>query len=184
MALDFKFRKRLILGAVGLLVVADAALIAYSVRESSAARTPQEILNEETRQFLLSKADVERAQKIRKDIPATQADCDKLENSLPPAQGGYSAVESELAAVARKAGVKIIGTTFHEKAVPGKPFVQVILETAVEGDYPGIVKFLNGLQKLHGLYIVDEVMVGNASPNASGTLRINLHVETYFRAAS
>jgi Tfp pilus assembly protein PilO len=183
MARDFTVRKRLILGALGLLIAADTALIAYSWHADSASRTPQQIFAEESQQLKLLKADVERAQKIRKDIPAIQRDCDRFEGSLPPAASGYSTLVGDLEGIARKAGVKIAGVNFHEKQLADKPFVQVILDTTIEGDYPGVVRFVNGVQKAQGLYIVNDLTLGTSSQNVGGTLRVNLHLQTYFRAA-
>ena len=99
---DFTLRKRMILGGVILLVLADVALAAYSWRLSSAPRAPREQLAAETTQHGILKADIKRAQDIRENIPAIQKDCDLFEQSLFPASSGYSSVRSELGATAKK----------------------------------------------------------------------------------
>ncbi len=181
---DFTVRKRIILGALSALLVADTALAVYSWRLSSAPRTPKQVLAQESQQLKLLEADVMRARKIRKDMPAIQQDCDRFEQSLPPAAKGYSAVESELGEVAKKSGVRIAGLNFHSQEVPNRPLSEVSLDAAIEGDYTNVVHFLNGLQKSQGLYIVNDLSLASSPQNAGGGLRVNLHMQTYFRTAS
>src|SRR5437899_8504562 len=100
---DFTARKRVILGSLTLLVLADIALAAYSWQLSSAPRGPQHRVQEITQQDLL-RADIRRAQAIRDSIPAIQKDCERFEQSLSPASSGYSSVRAELGSIARKSG--------------------------------------------------------------------------------
>src|SRR5438094_4966783 len=108
---DFTARKRMILGGVTLLVLADVALAAYSWQLSSAPRAPQHHGQEITQQDLL-RADIRRAQSIRDSIPAIQKDCDRFEQSLLPASSGYSSVRSELGSIARPSGSLLEGISF------------------------------------------------------------------------
>ena len=71
----------------------------------SAGRQPQEELAILTRNRDLLRADITRAQEIRKKIPAIKDDCDKFEESLYPASKGYSSVSAELDSIAGKSGL-------------------------------------------------------------------------------
>jgi Tfp pilus assembly protein PilO len=181
MASDFSVKKRLILGALGLLVAADAALIGYSLHNASVSGAPQETLAAASLELKLLKADVERGQKIRKEMPAIQEECDRFEKAMPPVTTGYSTVVAELGEIARKAGVQIAGVAFHESQVQDRPFSQVNLDLSIEGRYADVVRFLNGVQKTRGLYIVNELSLGAGSQSAGGSLRVNLRMQTYFR---
>ena len=66
---DFTARKRVILGGLTLLVLADVALAAYSWQLSSAPRGPQHRVQEITQQDLL-RADIRRAKSMLKCAPA------------------------------------------------------------------------------------------------------------------
>lgn len=178
---DFTPRKRATLGALGLLVAADIGLAVYSWHAGAQTGSPQQTLVQESQQLRLLKADIERAQKIRTQMPTIQQDCDRFEKSLASAASGYSTVESDLGEVSRKAGVKIAALNFHQKEVPNRPVSRVELEAVIEGDYASVVRFLNGLQKSPGLYIVNDLSLASSAQNASGALRVNLHLETYFR---
>ncbi len=59
---DFTVRKRIILGGVILLVLADVGLAAYSWQLSSALQMPQQQRAVESKQHDLLKADIKRAQ--------------------------------------------------------------------------------------------------------------------------
>src|SRR5215471_10757664 len=143
---DFTFRRRLILAVLALLLVADVGLITYTLRNSSGSTAPQQRLAQETERLKLLKADVERAQRIRSEMPTVQADCDRFEQSMAPSSAGYSTVVAELAEIARKAGVRIGGVSFRETEIQNKPFSQIAIEATVDGPYTNVVRFLNGLQ--------------------------------------
>jgi Tfp pilus assembly protein PilO len=74
---------------------------------------------------------------------------------------------------------------FHEKEVTGRNLTELTLESSVTGDYNGIVRFLNDLQRSKHVYIVDGLDVDSQTSGQGpvGALRINLHMRTYFRKA-
>ena len=183
MAYNFPLRRRVILTGLGLLVAADLGLLAYSWPSSAATRSPQQVLALESQQLKLLKADVERAREIRRQMPSIQQDCERFERSLPAASSGYSALVSELGVTARASGVKIAGQTFRGKEVPARAFLQVDMEATVDGDYTSVVRFLNGLQKSDRLFIVNNLTLASSPQDAGGSLRVNLHLQTYFRAS-
>ena len=178
---NFTMRRTVILSGLGLLLAADIALAAYNWRSGAGVRTPQQMLAVESQQLKLLKADVERARGIRKQMPAIQQDCERFEKSLPPASSGYSSLVSQLGGVAKSAGVKVTSLTFKTTEVAKKPFLQVTMEATIEGDYTSVVRFLNGLQKSDGLFIVNDLSLASSPQIAGGALRVNLHLQTYFR---
>ncbi len=112
---------------------------------------------------------------------------DEFEASLVPAPKGYSAISEELADVAKKNHVEIDEQKFHQKEVSGRDLTELEIETSVTGEYGGIVRFLNGLQRSKSVYIVDSLQVESdqqiAGKNLPGSLKVNLHLRTYFRKA-
>src|SRR5579862_9683197 len=116
---DFKLERRLIIFGLVLLVAADIALAVYGWN-LSAGRQPQDELAVLTRNRDLLRADIARAQEIRKKIPAIQEDCDKFEESLYPANKGYSSVSAELDAIANKAGLSIESSGFRQTDIKGR----------------------------------------------------------------
>jgi hypothetical protein len=183
---DFTARKRIILGSVILLVLADVALAAYSWQLSSAPLSPRQPGTLEIRPQDLMRADIKRAQAIRDNIPAIQKDCDRFEQSLFPASSGYSAIRSELGAIARKSGTRLADLSFKPTDVPSRGMTEVVIDATVDGDYKSVIGFLNGLQRSNSLYAVDSLTLATDSTNqtSGNVIKVALHVKTYFRTAA
>jgi Tfp pilus assembly protein PilO len=183
---EFTFRKQAIVAGVVLLVLADVALAAYSWRLASAPQSPREQWSLEMKQHDLLKADIKRAQDIRDKIPAIQKNFDQFENSLFPASSGYSAVTSELGEIARKSGVQLVDRSFRQSEIPSRGMTQVIVDATIDGDYKSVIQFLNGVQRSPNLYEVDALALATESANQgpSGTIKVSVHLKTYFRTAA
>jgi len=179
---DFTFRRRVILGGLTVLLLADAGLAALSWRMASAPKTPEQELARQAKQLKLLKSDIDRVEKIKKDLPQTVADFSRFENSLLPAGTGYSTVTAEVGDLAKKAGLRMQGINFHQNEVKGRPMLEIQLEVQVEGDYPAVVKFLNGLQRSPDVYVVDSLELASQAQSKANDIRVNLHMRTYFRS--
>jgi Tfp pilus assembly protein PilO len=182
---NFKLRKRFVVAGLTLLVTADLMLFAYSWRLSSAPRTPKQELITENQQLQVLRADIRRAEEIKQKMPTTQKDCDKFEHSLRQANAGYSAVTAEIGAIAAKSSLRLDGLTFKQKQISNRNLEVVDLEAAVNGDYSSVVRFVNGLQRSESIYEIDSLTVaGNSNSqnrSSNGSVRVLLHMKTYFR---
>ena len=182
---DIQFTKRLIFIALGLLLLLDVGFAYYDVKMSSASENPQLDLADKTLQLGILKADVKRANDIRQGIPEVQKKFDQFESSLPPASKGYSIISQEMDEAARDTHLVVSGTKYQQKDLSGHNLTELELESSVSGDYVGIVRFLNRLQRSKNVYVVDSLEVDSESPGqaGAGTLRITLRLRTYFRKA-
>ena len=184
---SFSFRRRLIMVGLGVLLLADLALAGFSWHSSTALRTPMAALEAESHKLGLLNSDIERAEKIRHDLPATIADCNRFDASLLPASTGNSALTAELDELAKKSGVQIQSLALRHKEIAGRNLTQVDLDTTVSGNYTNIVKFMNSVQRSKNFYIVESLNLQAEGQNAStpaSALRIGLHMKTYFRTAA
>jgi len=181
---SFSVKRQLILIGLGLLLVADLALAAYSWQSSTALRTPMAQLKEDSHKLDLLNGDVERAERIRHDLPATVADYDRFDASLLPASSADSTVTAELDELARKSGLQIESLNLHHKEIPGRNLTLVDLDTAVGGDYTNIVKFMNNLQRSHNFYIVESLNLQAQGQGGPAVMRIGLKMKTYLRTAA
>ena len=182
---SFSVKRQMILIGLGLLLVADLALAAYSWESSTALRTPMAQLKEDSHKLDLLNSDIERAERIRHDLPATVADYDRFDASLLPASTADSAVTAELDQLARKSGLRIESLNFRYKELPGRNLTELDLDTAVDGDYANIVKFMNNLQRSHNFYIVESLnLQAQGQGNGASAMRIGLKMKTYFRTAA
>jgi hypothetical protein len=134
----------------------------------------------------LVKADVKRASEIRGRIPQVLKEFDQFEGTLLPASKGYSVLSQEMDEYAHDTRVVKEDVKYHEKKdVSGRNLSELTLDVSVMGDYSGIVGFLNHLQRSKNVYIVDSLAVDTATSGQApaGTLRVILHLRTFFRKA-
>jgi hypothetical protein len=177
-------KRRVILAGLSILLAGDLALAAYSWHTANTLRRPMAQLVADSRKLQLLRADVDRADRIRHDLPATVADCERFEGSLLPASTGNSAVTAELDDLAKKSGLQIQAVAFHHKDLIGRNLTEVELEALVTGEYSSIVKFMNGLQHSRNSYAVDSVALQAEGQNTPNGVRVGLHMRTYFRTAA
>jgi len=182
---NFPLQKKLIVGGLVVLFAGDVALAYFTVRLSGSREERQQALAGQTRQLALVKADVARATEIRKSRPEVLKRLDEFETSLLPTTKGYSVVAKELDQFARETRVLKDDVKYHEKEVSGRNLTEIDMEVAINGEYTGIVQFLNKLQRSKTVYIIDalEVESQSAGQGPAGALKVNLHLRTYFRKA-
>lgn len=178
-------QKRMVIGLLALLVLADVALAAYSWQLTSAPQTPQQELALQTKQLEVLRADIKRGESIRQLTPAIQRDCERFEQSLLSESDGYSSVTAELDAVAKKAGAQIESRDFKKKEIPNRSVEEVAIDITVNGEYTSVVRFLNGLQRSQNIYAVDGLALASDTQNqgANGPIKVSVHMKTYFRTA-
>lgn len=178
-----KVKKRLILTGLAVLLLVDLALAAYSYRTALVTRRPMQELQAEAKKLQLLRADIDRADRIRHDLPATVAECDRFEGSLLPASTGASAITTELDDLAAKSRVQLQSIAFHHKNI-GRNLTMVDLDVSVAGDYASIVRFMNGLQRSKTAYAVGSLALQTEGQGGAIALHVALQMKTYFRAAA
>jgi Tfp pilus assembly protein PilO len=181
----FAFKKRATMVFLTALILADIALGVYTWNLASGQSAQQELATLQRNAKLL-KADIEYAQRTRRDIPAIQKQCDQYEHSMFPASSGYSSVTADLNALAAKSGVRLGASTFHSSEVKGhEQLKELNIDAGVTGSYSGVVHFLNALQRSANLYAVESLSARPEGQNQGpkGLLQVALHIKTYFRAS-
>jgi hypothetical protein len=183
---DFKRKKVILLVVLGTLLAADIAMTIFSVQAASSNMSPQRQLATQAALAKLLRADVKRAHEIEIAFPKTVQDCEQFENSLPPADIGYSVVSGELQDLSQKAGLQITSLSFHPKDSTTHGVKEVSLDATIGGDYQSMVRFLNGLQHSKNHYVVDDLTLANdrGASGAQTDVRVNLHMKSYFRAVA
>jgi hypothetical protein len=183
---DINLQRKLTIGALAILLLADLAFAYFNSRLSAAREIPAEqMLAAQSRQVATMRDDIKRATMIRKGVPEVSRGFDQFESSLPPSTKGYSAISQEIDDIAKETHVAIEGTRFREKELAGRNLSEIDFESTISGDYPGIVRFLNRLQRSKNAYIVDSLQLDSTTgvQTANGPLKVGLHLRTYFRKA-
>jgi len=177
-----KSRHTLIRWLLGAVLVADLALAAVNWRIAGAPRDPQDELHSLRQQRALLAADVARAKKIRADLPEVERNSGEFfQQQIAPSQSGYSALIENLGDLADAAGVRTGNVTFRQGTPDQRGVVEVEIGAAVNGDYPNIVRFINGLEHSDTFYVLDGLTLAAGS---TGGLGLNLRLRTYFRTAA
>ncbi len=125
------------------------------------------------------RADDARLERFRRELPADEKQWDEFFNAhFHPAGAGYSAISEDLGELSRSAGLRSDSITFHQLSPDARGLVQIDIATAVEGDYDGLIQFLNKLEHSENFYVLDSLALASSS---AGKLRLNLQLRTYFR---
>jgi len=166
--------------ALGLLLLADVALIAFlwnASRQGPDALRAQR--NQLSLQAKLLRADLKRGEAIRASLPQVGDDCDAFyHESFLDEKTGYSQIESDLDSIAQKANVKTPALSFKQAPIEGRGVTEISIKTAVDADYPSVIQFINGLERSKNFYLVDDLRLASATP---GTIQLEIEMHTYFR---
>src|ERR1700674_5867609 len=152
-----KRRQKVIRWALGGVFLVDVLLVGVIWRLEATPSPDQSEINLLRRQHDLLAADVVRGERIQKELPAVGKQCDAfLKAQLPSARGEYSAVVDNLGAVARTAGLQAENVSFRQHDADKRGIILVEVAATVNGDYPSVVRFIDGLQHSSNFYVLDE----------------------------
>jgi hypothetical protein len=173
-------RKNLVRWMFGVVLALDLILLVVNLRHTSSAQEQKLEGASFEKQHDLLAADVRRATEIRTRLPAVQRECDDFFGAeLRPATTGYSAVVSDLGALAKQAGLRTDAVTFRQHDLSSRNVVEVEVVASIEGDYPSLVSFINGLERSKNFYLLDSLQLASST---GGNLKLNLQLRTYFRS--
>jgi Tfp pilus assembly protein PilO len=170
--------------AIGLALVAllamDGAL--FFIRWQGSHEAPVEMRAQRDRlqaQAKLLRADVQRGGKIRSSLAKAGQECDAFyHDSFLDPKFGYSEIESDLGAIAQKAGLKTSAISFRQKELKDHGVTEVGISTSVEGSYASIIQFISGLERSKNFYLLNDLRLDSAN---TGSIRLRLELQTYFR---
>ena len=132
-------------------------------------------------QAKLLKADVARGNQIRQDLSGEGREYDDFyHGAFLAADTGYSTIEQDLGGIAAKANLRSSGISFKQKELKGRDITEIDISDTVEGDYPAIIQFVNGLEHSKYFYLLSNLKLESATTPGGG-IRLQLDLQTYFR---
>jgi hypothetical protein len=174
-----KRKRTLIRWVLGAVLLVDLILVGAIWRVSTTPRAGQADIALLRRQHDLLAADVARGVRIRETLPAVEQQCDTfLHDQLPPVASGYSSVVDNLGEVARTAGLRTENVSYRQHDPDNHGIIVVEIGATVNGDYPSVVRFINGLERSNNFYVLDGLQLAESSV---GNVKLNLRLRTYFR---
>jgi Tfp pilus assembly protein PilO len=178
--MTMKRRKVIIRAVVALVLILDGALIAANYRLTASPEATSDELRLLRRHRDLMAADIRRASDIRKSLPDVEAQSSTFyEKDLRPEGTGYSSALADLDSLAHQAGLQITSAHYREKGIEKRGVNEVSISISMEGAYPSLVSFINGLERSGNFYLLDSLSLDSSS---EGNLRLSLELRTYFRS--
>jgi len=92
-----------------------------------------------------------------------------------------SSIFEQLGKVATENHVHLSQANYKTSDTDMPGLQQVLIGATLSGSYPDVMKFINSLERDKMFFIVDNVNLGDQS---SGTVRLNLMVESYMRGGA
>jgi Tfp pilus assembly protein PilO len=180
MTQPWRILKQWITVAIVALFVIDLGLIYLTWRSSPAAVAAMQDQRDKLKdQAKKLKGDVARGDRIRGSLGQAQKEYDSFYKTafLSP-KDGYSTIETDLTTLASKAGLRTAGIQFGQKEVKGRDVTDVSISETVEGTYPQLIQFINGLDHSKYFYLLKDLKLDSAT---NGGIRLQLELHTYFR---
>jgi hypothetical protein len=172
-------RQALIRWVLAAVLLADAVLLGVRWRINSSPHVQPADLNRLTLLEKQYRADNARLERFRSELPADEKQWDEFFTThFHPAGAGYSAISGDLGDLSRSAGLRSDAISFHQHTPDARGLMQVDITTAVEGDYDGLIQFLNKLEHSDNFYVLDGLSLASST---AGKLRLNVQLRTYFR---
>ncbi|MCL6481584.1 MAG: type 4a pilus biogenesis protein PilO [Firmicutes bacterium] len=173
--------KRRVRVTLGLIVLADLVLAGLVIRSGAQPTALREERDRLAMQFRQLSDDVVRAQAVRSNLPKVAQQCANFfEQQFLDASRGYSAVLTDFTRLAQRAGLEIQRIGFRQDSVDKRQLTEVRIEVNVEGDYPALVRFINGLERSEHFYLMNSLALASST---AGRIKLTLEVKTYFRNA-
>jgi hypothetical protein len=172
-------RKQIIQWILAGVLVVDLVLVLVNWKLSSAPRAAASQLVLLKREHDLMAADIARGDEIRRELPAVEQQGDAFfKEHLHEAGSGYSALVDNLGVLERDAGLRAENVTYHQGPPDKRGVVEIQIGETIEGDYPSVVRFINGLEHADNFYVLDSLTL---AADSAGELKLNLQLKTYFR---
>lgn len=172
--------KRGVRWGLAALLLVDAVLVFTAVLAAGSEVEGQIAQRDRLREeHGLLQDDVTRARAIRDQMPDIGRECDEFfRQQFVESTPGYSVIIEDLGRVAGRAGLRASTISFRQNDLGKRGVTEVFVTASVEGDYPSLVRFINGLERSENFYLLNGLVLTSAS---GGVIRLNLELRTYFR---
>lgn len=164
------------------LVLGDAALGIYYWQSLAAHPAGEKRAFENLRAYHDEYArDVNRAEEIQSSLSKVQGECGRFfQEEFLNSSTGYSTVVADLGSIAKMASLPPSTVAFKQHELEKRGVVEVEVTATVEGGYPALVRFVNGLERSERLYLLDSLSLAVAQDKR---VKLSLVMRTYFRMA-
>ncbi len=171
--------KKWLRATLGAILLADLVLAVMVIRAGAQPTALREERDRLALEFRRLSDDVVKAQAIRSNLPEIARQCDTFfEEQFLEAGTGYSTVTADFTRLSQRAGLAVQRIGFRQSEVEERSLTEVRIEAVVEGDYPALVRFINGLERSEHFYLMNSLALASS---AAGRIKLTLELRTFFR---
>jgi type IV pilus assembly protein PilO len=172
-----KIRTRLLI-VLGVLLVIDIAAVGLLL--SPVGRSREARIQEYDRvrtQLQAKRRDALPARDMDKKLGTARTEISEFYKERLPQR--YSDVSDSLGKLAKESNVQLGQIKYTAKSSDLADLQRLEIDASVSGDYPNLMRFINGLEREKTTYVLDSVELGEGQ---GGTVRLNINLETYLRS--
>jgi Tfp pilus assembly protein PilO len=92
----------------------------------------------------------------------------------------YSAIESSMQSLEVKSGVRLSRVQYSQ-GKPDQDLTPIIIDAAISGNYPSIMRFVNGIERAQTFFIIQDMALAGEQ---NGLVNLRIHVITWLRPAA
>jgi type IV pilus assembly protein PilO len=173
---DTRRKLKITIGVLAGISALSVGLLLSPLVGSPAAR--QQNMNQLRAQLTTENRQVEPLRGLDKKIPLATKQIDEFYKTRFTEHD--SEVAEALGELAKQTGVKIQTTKFKWGDREPVGLRRVEIETAIQGDYQPLAKFLNGLERSKVFFIINSI----ALAQQNGPIQLQMKLETYQKVGS
>ena len=162
---------------VYLLGLAGLILLFLIYQQLGALKTAREQLAVEQNNVSQAKAKLQSVLQVKDQALSLQEQLDRLDRIIPP-QPQEDILLAELEMLANQNGMELLQVSF-ENYQDHKNYVEMPIKIALEGDYFGLLGFLNDFQTSPRAQRIDEVKVGQGNKELP-RIRVDISASTFY----
>jgi len=114
---------------------------------------------------------------LDKRVVASRADIQAFYEKRIPSE--YSAFAARIGELQVKSGVRLSRVQYSQ-GLPGADLTEISMDAGISGDYPGIMRFVNSLERSEMFFVIRGMQL---TGQQGGLVNLRLRVSTWMRAA-
>ena len=162
-------------GVLSIIVLALVIRLGYALTVSDAGAN--RVLETKTTQLEALKQDTVPLRGLDQRVTATRSRIQSFYDERIPAS--YSLLATRIAELETKSGVQLSHLSYSQ-GVPGIDLTEISMEASISGDYPQMMRFINGLERDQIFFVIRAMQLNGQQ---TGPANLRLRVSTWLRAA-
>jgi type IV pilus assembly protein PilO len=166
-----------IVGFAALVVVVAVLAVRFALDWSATSTSSNNALQQKQVQYKILERQTAPLRGLDKRVAASHAQIDAFFTQRVPAH--YSSIAVALGDVQQKSGARLTRVQYAQ-GTPGADLTEISIDAGLSGDYPQIMRFVNGLERDQTFFVVRAMAL---TGQQGGMVNLRLRVSTWLRPA-